>query len=354
LQYWQIRDELSRNKKIRRTYYKILRDELESFLLKYALLDSYENFQKENIPYPFVEKRELKPRAIIPNIEHKQQNTCLVIFSEESLPESYKKYLRFLNINKAVKKNLIKLTNFAYHEKFDRSQKYFESPNFFDFLYELLPIDYALLIQPEFTKKEVNKKYSLSHFHIKIDWPIAEAAEALAKSLRYISQDLYEKGDNYAENIQKKFFEYYGLSPIAGGRRTAAVVASQFLRKLPFISTIYASSSESRALLRFSENGISNAVIMNISNEQIKNIAEQNKITIKKFKENYMIAKIDKEYICIFVTIYDFTEHSRPPYDGKLRELKSDLNWLTVSKQLILPKTGKLDIAPLPANLIYS
>jgi len=71
---------------------------------------------------------------------------------------------------------------------------------------ELLNIDYALLIQQDPSVKKKNR-YSLTHFHVKIDWPIADAAEDLARSLRYISKDIYEKGDKYAEDAQKKFFE---------------------------------------------------------------------------------------------------------------------------------------------------
>ncbi len=350
--FWQ-RDDLSRNNRQRRSYYNLLRDELDSFLLKYSLLDSFNVFFNKNIPYPFIEKRELKPRAIIPNIEYEYQNTFLVIFSEESLPDSYKKYLRFFDINKTIKKNLVRLTNFTYQEKFDGTQKYLDSPNFFDFFYELLPIDYALLIQPEITNQGSKKKYSLSHFHIKIDWAISEASEDLAKNLRYISQDLYEKGDKYAEDIQKKFFEYYGISPIAGGRRTAAVVAAQFLRRLPFLSTIYVSSSESRALIRISENGVSKIVLIKISKKDISKIIENNSLTLKTFKENYVIENVNSCVVCIFFVSYSFTEHSTPPENGKLRELKPDLNWITVSKQLILPRLNNWEMPPLAVNFIY-
>ena len=75
---------------------------------------------------------------------------------------------------------------------------------------------------------------------MRVDWPIADAAEDLASSLRYISKELYEKGDKYAEDIQKKFFEYYCLPVMVGGRRTAAIVASQYLKRLSCITTVYA------------------------------------------------------------------------------------------------------------------
>ena len=62
-----------------------------------------------------------------------------------------------------------------------------------NFIKELLPVDYALLIQRD-TAGISKNRYGLSHFHVRIDWPIADAAEDMAQSLRYISKDLYEKG----------------------------------------------------------------------------------------------------------------------------------------------------------------
>ena len=61
--FWNFREELSQVDRIRRSYYELLRDELDQFLLQYALIDSYHNFVSQKIAFPFVEKRELKPRA---------------------------------------------------------------------------------------------------------------------------------------------------------------------------------------------------------------------------------------------------------------------------------------------------
>ena len=91
-----------------------------------------------------------------------------------------------------------------------------------------------LLIQRDPTTRSANR-YSLTHYHVRIDWPIADAAEDLAQSLRYISKDLYEKGDKYAELAQRKLFEYYGMPVMVGGRRTAAMVAAQYLKRIPCI-----------------------------------------------------------------------------------------------------------------------
>jgi hypothetical protein len=353
LAFWSVREELSQVNRLRRSYYEMLRDELDQFMIDYALVNSYLRFLSTGTSYPFVEKRELKPRARIPGIEHEHQNTFLVIFVEDTIPAKYKKYVRFFNVNQTTKTNLLQSKALPLPENFDRNQKYVESAHFFNFLKILLPIDYALLIQRDPATRSRNR-YSLTHFHVRIDWPITEAAEDMAQSLRYISKDLYEKGDKYAETVQKKFFEYYGLPVMVGGRRTAAIVASQYLKRIQCISTVYVGSSESRALIRISERGVSKAILMPFGEDEMQQIASINNMQPRTFKKNYVVAQHRKKGVCIFQVTYAYTNHARPPDDGKLREINPDVNWLTVGQEHILPKPGVTKYPPLPISLVYS
>ncbi|NVM20365.1 MAG: hypothetical protein HWN68_01110 [Desulfobacterales bacterium] len=351
--YWTFREQLSRQDKLRRSIYEALRDELDEYLVQYCLVESYQNFLDEHIPYPFVEKRELKPRARIPDLEYECHNRFLVIFVEDFIPGGYKKYIRFFDENKVTKENLLRSATLRFSKKYYRNIKLFESPHFSDFLKGLLPVDYALLIQRDPAVRARNR-YNLSHFHVRIDWPIADAAEDLARDLRYISKDLYENGESYAEEIQKKFFEYYGLPSTSGGRRTAAMVAAQFLRRISCISTVYVGSSESRALYRISERGVSKYILMKLTDDDIQNIAQTQKLKIGTFKKNYLTAEEDNDGIVIFQATYDLTSHARFPEDGKLRELNSEYFWMTVINQSILPKPGSWDRRPLPYSIIYT
>lgn len=353
MEYWNTRDELSHANRLRRSYYELLRDELDQFILQYGLTESYKNFCDREIPYPFVEKRELKPRAILPDLEHECQNTFLVIFVEDTIPAIHKKYIRFFDINKATKRNLLRTKTLLLSDELENYQKYLESAHFFDFLKLLLPVDYALLIQRD-PASHSRDRYGVSHFHVRIDWPIADAAEDLARHLRYISKDLYEKGDKYAEDSQKKFFEYYGFPMMVGGRRTAACVAAQYLRRVPCITTVYAGSSETRGLIRISEKGVAKSVLMKLTGEEVVQLAEASNLKVRNFKQNYVVAKEGDDNLCIFQATYACTEQARPPDDGKLREIKSDLYWLRVKSQHILPLPGMWKYPPLPYNVIYS
>jgi len=353
LAFWCVREELSNQDRLRRSYYELLRDDFDQFMLQYALVDSYNNFITNKVAYPFVEKRELKPRARIPDVEYGYHNAFLVIFIEGSIPNDHKKYIRFFTDNKTTKTNLLHSKTLLRLDKFDRTQKYLDSVNFYDFAKGVLPVDYALLLQREPSRVSRNR-YSISHFHVRIDWPIVDAAEDLAKNLRYISKDIYEKGDKYAEDIQKKFFEYYGLPVMAGGRRTAAVVAAQYMKRVPCITTVYAGSSESRSLIRISERGVTKCLLMKLSAKDMDQIARESGISLLSFKKNYIIAWEKKHGICIFQATYSYTSHARPPDDGKLRELKPDLYWLSVGGQHLCPKPGVWAYPPIPLNVIYS
>ncbi len=353
MNHWGFREILSRQDRLRRSIYEIIRDELEGYLIGFGLMESYKNFVNQGTPYPFVEKRELKPRARIPDVEYELHNRFLVIFVEDRIPNAYKKYIRFFDDNKVTKENLMRSETVQFSKKYFRNIKYFESTHFSDFLKAILPVDYALLIRREPTIKARNR-YSLSHFHIRIDWPIADAAEDLARELRYISKDLYEKGDAYAEEIQKKLFEYYGLPLTSGGRRTAAMIAAQFLKRIPCISTLYVASSESRAIYRHSERGVSKYILMKLSNADMQKIAKTHHWKVDTFKNNYVIAEQDDAGIVIFQATYHHTSHARAPEDGKLRDLNSEYFWLTVTNQSILPTPGVWDKSPLPYSIIYT
>lgn len=351
--HWKVRETLSSEGRLRRSYYEILRDQLDQMMLQYALIDSYDNFRSAKVAYPFVEKRELKPRARIPDKEYDRQNTFLVLFVEGTIPPVHKKYIRFFDVNKTTKSNLLTSKSLPLSSRFDRHQKVLESAHFASFLKAMLPVDYALLIQRDATTKARNR-YTLSHFHVRIDWPITDAAEDLARDLRYISKDIFEKGDKYAEDLQKKFFEYYGQPVMVGGRRTAAIVAAQFLKRLPCITTVYVGSSETRALIRISERGVSKAALMPFRPGELTELAERNGISPATLRKHYLVAGDGRQAICIFQATYRATDPARTPDDGRLREFKADLNWLTVGSQHVLPKPGVWKYPPLACNVIYT
>jgi hypothetical protein len=353
LAFWKYREELSLANKLRRSYYELLRDDLDQLLIQQSLVESYQSFVARGMPYPFVEKRELKPRARIPDDEYELHRTFLVLFLEDAIPLEHRKYIRFFEENRTTKSNLTRSLSLPLDGALDRNSRFLESVQFRSFIKALLPVDYALLIQRDAAIKQ-RSRYFLSHYHVRIDWPINDAAEDLARGLRYISKDLYEKGEKNAEDLQRKLFEYYGQPVMSGGRRTAAIVAAQYLRRVPGITTVYASSSASRALIRISERGVAKFVLAKLQKTDLEQLAASNGLSPRQLKKYYVIAREAKERVAILQVTYSLATPARLPEDGKLRDIKPDLNWLTVGEQHILPKPFVWKYAPLPTNVIYT
>lgn len=122
---------------------------------------------------------------------------------------------------------------------------------------------------------------------------------------------------------------------------------------MPGITTVYVSSSESRNLLRIDERGVSKSVLVKLPVAEIKRLSDLTGITQTKFTKNYVVARQRKHYVCILNVRYDYTSHGLPSEGGRLRELKPDTNWLTVSEEHILPKPAVLKYPPIPYKMVY-
>ncbi len=103
---WPYRYQLSLQDRVRRSVYELLRDQMDMYLIKQALIVSYKNFSRAGEPYPFVSKRELKPRARVVEKEYILHNRFLLLFCEGTIPSSHKKYIRFFDTNKVTKETI--------------------------------------------------------------------------------------------------------------------------------------------------------------------------------------------------------------------------------------------------------
>jgi hypothetical protein len=349
---WLYRERLNYYEKLRRSLYEIARDALEIQLMKVSLIDSFYNYIENDIEYSFLDKSELRPKSKKMERESELFNTFIVIFCEGAINPSLKNYIRFFPENKAIKKNMEYLANFTLFKKYHPNLRYFDEPPFLGFVKELLNIDYALLIQQDPTIKKKNR-YALTHFHVKIDWPIADAAEDLAKFLRYIQNNLYENGDEQARVLQNKLFEYYGSHHSVGGRRTAALIAAQLLRKLDLISTVFISSAESRSMIKYSERGVSKFFLIKLTNSEISALALKEGMSADELKTSYLYPA--KNYhVGISEAVYDYTQYSKPPEDGKIRKLRPAYNWLSLMDEFLHPKPDVPNLRPVSYDWVYS
>ncbi|MEW6352120.1 MAG: hypothetical protein AB1646_23965 [Thermodesulfobacteriota bacterium] len=347
------RNELAWYEKHRRCLYLFLRDELEALLIHEGLIRSYHTFKEKGKEYPFVEMRELKPRSRTVGPEHPEQQHFILIFNEGTLPPEAKNYIRFFDSNKVTKENLGNMALFDLAEGFSQRMRYCGDSEFPSLVKGLLGLDFALLVQGDPTVR-AKFKFGVSHFHVRIDWPVAEASADLARQLRYISKDLYEKGDKAGETLQQKLYEYYGFHHTVGGRRTAGLVAARFLSRYDFMSTIYVSSSESRTLFKIAEHNIGKYVLIRIPREDMEDMAEALSMPFDDFCGAYLIDRTAEYGVGIFLVTYNHNEHSLAPMDGKLRDFQADYQWLKVDLQLLVPPPCNSEVRPIPYSRVYS
>ncbi|MBU2026215.1 MAG: hypothetical protein KJ814_01160 [Proteobacteria bacterium] len=350
---WPYRHHLSVKERLRRSLYEVLRDQLDMMLIKNALVDSYQNFKNAKVEYPFVPKRDLKPRARVTEPEYTLQNHFLVLFCEGTIPGKYRKYIRFFDSNKVTKESIEETSCVRLHQDYSKNLRYFDNPDFCQFVFDLIPVDYALLIQSDSSVK-AKKRYILSHYHVRIDWPLDEATEDMALELRYIAKELYENGEKYAESLLHKLYERHGFYHTVGGRRTAWVVAAQFLRKMNFISTLYIASASARTLTKISERGVSRFVLMKVPMADIVKLAEENNIAPDKFMAKYTIDQDNESCVGILHVLYRNSPYANPPDTGTLRRLRPEYHWLSVSEQLLIPLPADQESQPLRYQTIYS
>lgn len=346
------RGQLSMQGRLRRSLYDVLRDELGGILIQHGLIASYWNFRRGKAPYPFVQKRELKPRARGGTKEFSNQNNFLVVFCEGVIPNEQKKHIRFFETNRVKKSNIDEFTTSRLYPDYTPNHRYFDNPGFRHLLVHLLPEDYALLIQQDASIKR-RHRYLLSHFHVKIDWPIDDATEAMARDLHYIRKRLYERGDQHALHLNQKLFEKYGFHHTAGGRRTASVVARQLLEKMDFVSTVYVSSSEARTLTSLSERGISRFALCRFTMDEMARLTHQNGMTRSDFETNFLIDKHEGHGVGILQVLYGNTEHGKATGDTAVRDFQPEYKWLTVRGEFLLPLPGALNAHPVPYRTIY-
>lgn len=332
--------------------YEVLRDTLEARLMKISLIDSFFKHASKGVEYRFPDKSELKPKSKRMEQESELFNTFIVLFHEGTLSSQFKNHVRFFPENRVIKRNMEDLASFKLHKKFHLNLRVFDKPPFLDFMENLLDVDYALLIQQDPTVRRKNR-YALTHVHVKIDWPIADAAEDLARWLRYIQSNLYEKGDRTGHILQNKLFEYYGTHHSVGGRRTAGLIAAQILRKTDCLSTVYVSSSESRSMTKYSERGVSKFFLIRLSKREIQALAKKEEMDPEAFIAAYLY-EADSYHVGISEAVYDYTVYSRPPEDGKLRRLRPAYNWLKLADEFLHPRPNSLSAGPISYNWVYT
>ncbi|MFA5120138.1 hypothetical protein [Zavarzinia sp.] len=201
------------------------RDRLTEFLLGYSLIESYFAFVRARKPYPFLPRTSIVPGSAVPRGEQRHQATAFVILLDEPMPESLIKHFRLRKSNRVTAQNLRNLCSDVAIEQIEPQQLDLASNESDELLRKLLPIDYALLAE----RTTPGTAPQLSHAHVKIERLTDNAIRDLAMDLGYIERRLFERGEDYVDALEAKYYEYYGFPANASGRKSAAAMAAQLL-----------------------------------------------------------------------------------------------------------------------------
>jgi hypothetical protein len=205
------------------------RARLTELLIRYCLIESYHRFLANEMPYPFATAAQLLPSRGQAWVEHRDQNTALMFLIDGTLPRPLNKHFRLRTSNRVTWRNIQRLAPDLDLSGFKASHcRINESLNdggFETLLQRLIALDYALLAQ----QGEDSDGMALSHMHVKVERLTDKAIKELGKSLGYIERRLFERGEDYVEALEAKFFEYFGFTATAAGRKSAAAMAAQLL-----------------------------------------------------------------------------------------------------------------------------
>jgi hypothetical protein len=89
--------------------------------------------------------------------------------------------------------------------------------------------------------------------HVKVERLTDNAIRDLARQLGYVDRRLYERGDDYVEALEAKFYEYFGFPPNASGRKAAAAIAAQLLARQGMRFCVFTGSQEDCRLVTIDE-----------------------------------------------------------------------------------------------------
>ncbi len=240
----------------RRDAFLSSRIKLTDFLITYTLFESYRNFVTHNRPFPFIGTDRILPGMAQPSIEHPYQNTALILLLDGHLPRGLNKHFRLRASNKVTWRNIQRLAPDIDLTNYKAAHCQLGSAEVDGLLRQLSRLDYALLVERELTSGDEDPPCALTHMHVKVERLTDNAIRDLGRKLGYLDRSLFERGEDYAEALEAKYFEYYGFATNASGRKSAAAMACQLLGQHLSRFNVFLSSQEDCRLTILDESDI--------------------------------------------------------------------------------------------------
>jgi hypothetical protein len=222
---------------------------LTDFLIGHALFDSYSNYEIHGEAYPFVAPDEVLPRHANVAGERRYQNTALIFLLDGTLPPGLNKHFRLRASNRVTWGNLNRIAPHLDCTDYKAAHCALDTAEVEGLLKKLCTLDYAVMVErPATAKGEDPGPCVVTHMHVKVERLTDVAIRNLAVELGYIDRRLFERGEDYVDALEAKYFEYYGFSHNAAGRKSAAAVAAQLFGEYNVRASVFVASQEDARL----------------------------------------------------------------------------------------------------------
>lgn len=323
--------------------YATAREDLIEMLIRYTLLDSYANFTRRGQRYPFTDRVQILPNRGLPGHEHRDQNTAFLIMLDGTLPRSLVKHFRIRQSNQVSWRNIQRLAPQLDISDYKAEHCRFGSSQFLDLVRRLSTVDYALLVEHPAAKAE--STCVLTHMHVKVERLTDNAVKDLGKALGYIDRRLFERGEDYVDAIEAKFFEYHGFSANASGRKSAAAMAAQLLAgQEQRFSVFVAGQDDCRLTILDESKRVTQYLLIRLEGEDERHLraaAMRAKVTdLAPFRVPNSAA--DGTVVLYRVRLRR-TAAARPAPEGVL-DRSLTLPWLDIVDEAVLPLPGEARI----------
>lgn len=313
------------------------RHRLTDILIRYCLIDSFARFKKHGADYPFIDPANLLPNTLSPSIEQPYQNTVLIFMLDGGLPRGLNKHFRLRGSNRVTWRNIQRLAPDIDAGDYKAAHCELHEPQAEQLLRKLSRLDYALMVE------RTGDTFALSHMHVKVERLTDNAIKELGKQLGYIDRRLFERGEDYVDALEAKFFEYYGFSQNASGRKGAAAMAAQLLRGHENRFAVFVSSQEDCRLSQLDDSDlITQYLLVRLDGDETHALTAALGKTAKLTLEDYAVGTCSRTGLPVVLFRVRFRRRE-PALGVEQGAVDRSLTepWLDIADQAVLAPPGR-------------
>ena len=320
--------------------YDAARRRLTDLLIRYTLIDSFFQFTNEGKPFPFARPDELLPHCARRHVEHSQQNAALMVLIDGQLPRPLNKHFRLRASNRVAWRNIQRLAPQLDLSDFEAAHCRLTEPGFDQLLARLLPLDYALLAGRDDLAASADM-LALTHMHVKVERLTDNALKDMGQDLGLIDRRLFERGEDFVEELESKFFEYYGFSANSSGRKSAAAMAAQLLKQQAAKFTVFVAGQEdSRLTLLDDGDDILQHMLIRLSKTELQALRATLSARGIDDLSGYAVSGGSDGPRCVIYRLRLSRTDAAQAGSAERRDARMRSPWLAVTEESILPRPG--------------